>query len=317
MSKQLTITDIKPRRPFPKRPDSLKSGRAVRLLTNHFLLKVGKKTAFHYDIEIKEEDKKTEKDTNVVDKNVPESDEQKAKKQNIYTRKMATKINRMIFRRMVQLYSQNPNQCFYGIHPVYDGQKNMFTSKILNGTQHRHPLTLRVTLEDENRAFLVTIKLAETNERVDLDVLNQYHNNRTCDDEVVKKSILFINTLLRHNASMDWIPIGQSIFDPEAQGQKISSYLMLMYGVYTSVRSLMIGPTLNVDRSAACFYDPSISLLSIIGQLLKCTDLSRAASISDSDRRKIKKELTGLQIEATHNQYNGRYRKYRILGVSK
>jgi hypothetical protein len=293
----------------------------VALLTNHFLLSVGKKEAFHYDIEIEAKPKMIEQLKNIVDKEV--EDKSKEKKSTKYTRKIATKLNRKIFQQMIKSYS-GLNQVFYGINPVYDGQKNMFTSKILDGTDsnrgEKKSIRLTVDLKENERisTFFVNIKLAETNFKIDLNILNQYHKGITCDDEVVKKSILFINTLLRHNSTLEMTPIGQSIFDPKISGQKIGEFVLLAYGHYSSVRNLMVGLTLNVDRSAACFYEPTKTEY-IIEDIIN-GNLSSLPKLSEFDRKKIQKELKGLQIEATHISYEGTtgkyFRKYRVLGVS-
>jgi hypothetical protein len=80
----------------------------------------------------------------------------------------------------------------------------------------------------------------------------------------------------------------------------------------------MVGPTLNVDRSAACFYKPS-KTDDLIEDIIR-RDLSRLPKLSEFDRKKIQKELKGLQIEATHVSYEGTtgsyFRKYRVLGIS-
>lgn len=315
------VIESVPKRVFAKRPGFLTEGRSVALLTNHFLLSVGKKEAFHYDIEIESKPKKTEQLLNIVDKEV--EDKSKEKKKTKFTRKMATKLNRKIFQQMIKSYS-GLNEVFYGINPVYDGQKNMFTSKILDGTdskgEEKKSIRLSVDLEENKRisTFFVNIKLAEKKFKIDLNILNQYHKGITCDDEVVKKSILFINTLLRHNSALEMTPIGQSIFDPKILGQEISRFVLLAYGHYSSVRNLMVGPTLNIDRSAACFYKPS-KTDDFIQDIIR-GDLSRLPKLSEFDKKKIRKELTGLQIEATHISYEGTtgsyFRKYRVLGVS-
>ena len=306
-------------RQFPERPDYLTIGSDLQLLANHFLLRVGQKKAYHYDLEIERVVKPMAIDTNVVDKDIEESNGKE--KRNRFSRKMATNLNRKIFKTMIEFYSRNDNRVFKGLNPVYDGQKNMFTSKILFGASKGENLRLRVNLDDEERddTFYVNIKLTETNEEIDLNVLNLYHSGETCDDEVLKKSVLFINTLLRHNSSMSWIPIGQSIFEPKESGQRLGQYLLLTYGYYSSVRNLMVGPTLNIDRSATAFYDSSISIQKIIGFIIR-GDLSRIpiSELSDSVRRQIKRELCGLQVEAIHMQYgNKKCRKYRILGLTR
>ena len=300
-------------RPFPKRPKNLAIGTPIQLITNHFLLRVGKSKAYHYDIEIESAPNLQKKGGNVVDKEFDESKD-KDKKKNKYSKKMATELNRKIFAQMVR------DPVFRGINPVYDGQKNMFCSKILAKTEEKVPLRLKVSLGENGREqiFFVNIKMAETNNMIDLNILNLYHSGKTCDDEVVKKSVLFINTLLRHNATMDWVPIGQSIFKPNELGQRLGHYLTLSYGFYTSVRNLMVGPTYNVDRSAAAFYDSSIGISQLLGFIIK-GDLSKipANGISDYQRRQIKKELSGLRVEAKHVKYGTQYRKYRILGITK
>jgi hypothetical protein len=79
-----------------------------------------------------------------------------------------------------------------------------------------------------------------------------------------------------------------------------------------------VGPTLNIDRSAACFYKPS-KTDDLIQDIIR-GDLSRLPKLSEFDKKKVRKELTGLQVEATHISYEGttgsHFRKYRVLGVS-
>ena len=315
----MSVSEPRARRSFPKRPGYLTIGLPVKLLANHFLLKIGEKMVYHYDIEIERVFKTPKMDPNVVDKDIEELNVAE-KQKNKFSRKMATNLNRKIFKEMIDVFSRNDNGVFADINPVYDGQKNMFTSKRLNGTQNKGTLRLKVKLDDEGRdsTFYVNIKLAESNEEIDLNVLNLYHSGVTCDDEVLKKSVLFINTLLRHNSSMDWVPIGQSIFNPKTAGQPLGDYLLLSYGYYSSVRNLMAGPTLNIDRSAAAFYNSEIEIQTIIGFIIN-GNLSQipANGLSDSNRRKIKKELIGLQVEARHIQYGDKFRKYRIVGLTK
>ncbi|CAG2108006.1 unnamed protein product [Medioppia subpectinata] len=316
LQKKLTLsTPRRNHRAFPKRPKDEVVGQSVALLTNHFLIKVGKKTlAYHYDIEVERAFKKPVEDPNVVDKEVVEST-LAVKKQNKFSRKIGTNLNRKIFQQMIESYSQTAGQHFHGIRAVYDGQKNMFTSRQLTA----NPIRVEVSLKEGDRTsdFFVNIKLVETNNTIDLSILNDYKDGKTCDDEAVKKSILFINTLLRHQASMDLIPIGQSIFTRQP-GQHLSPVLDLSYGIYTSVRNLMAGPTLNVDRSAAAFIKPT-DVKIIIDYILK-GDLGLIPRLSPYQMRNIKRELSGLQVEAKHISYQGStgeyYRKYRIIGLS-
>ncbi|CAG2104656.1 unnamed protein product [Medioppia subpectinata] len=316
LQKKLTLsTPRRNHRAFPKRPKDPVVGQSVPLLTNHFLITVGKKTlAYHYDIEVERAFKKPVEDPNVVDKEVVEST-LAVKKQNKFSRKIGTNLNRKIFQQMIEAYSQTRGQHFHGIRAVYDGQKNMFTSRQLTA----NPIRVEVSLKEGDRTsdFFVNIKLVETNNTIDLSILNDYKEGKTCDDEAVKKSILFINTLLRHQASMDLIPIGQSIFTRQP-GQHLSPVLDLSYGIYTSVRNLMAGPTLNVDRSAAAFIKPT-DVKIIIDYILK-GDLGLIPRLTPYQMRNIKRELSGLQVEAKHISYQGStgeyYRKYRIIGLS-
>jgi hypothetical protein len=129
--KENLLLRARPKRSFAKRPGFMTEGLTVTLLTNHFLLSVRNKEAFHYDIEIEAKHKRIEKSENIVYKEVDEN--VKESKSTKFSRKIATKLNRKIFQQMIKSYS-GLNQVFYGINPVYDGQKNMFSSKILDRT---------------------------------------------------------------------------------------------------------------------------------------------------------------------------------------
>ncbi|XP_054163596.1 protein argonaute-1-like [Oppia nitens] len=309
--------------PFSKRPGKPlpNNWKSVALLANHFVIRVGNKTAYHYDISIEKEQKVNEKDKNLVDKNVDEAAAEPLK-QNRFARKLSTALNRRIFERMIELYSQTAGQHFYGMRCVYDGQKNMFTSREINAAgDPEHPLLLIVNLIEGNRETIFKVSINRTEKFViDLNILNEYNSGRHRDDEAVKRAILFINILIRHNSTNDMIPIGQSIFDPREPTKPLSKYLDLSYGFYSSLRNLMAGPTLNIDRSAAAFLKPDIKLIieSILKKPLKQIP---GGSITSTQRIQIKKELSGLQVEATHINYglprSPRYRKFRIIGISR
>ncbi|XP_054163595.1 protein argonaute-3-like [Oppia nitens] len=310
--------------PFSKRPGKPlpNNWKSVALLANHFVIRVGNKTAYHYDISIEKEQKVNEKDKNLVDKNVDEAAAEPLK-QNRFSRKLSTALNRRIFERMIELYSQTAGQHFYGMRCVYDGQKNMFTSReIIAAGDPEHPLLLIVNLIEGNREtiFKVSIKKTEPNFKINTNILNEYNSGRHRDDEAVKRAILFIDILIRHNSTNDMVPIGQSIFDPKNPGQELSRLLNLKYGFYTTVRNLMAGPTLNIDRSAAAFLKPDIKLI-IESIVKKPLNQIPGRSITNAQRIQIKKELSGLQVESTHINYgtpdSPHYRKFRIIGISR
>ena len=306
------------RRPFPKRPGPVTIGYPLKLLTNHFRIRVGSKVVYHYDVEMEEKKMRVEADPNVVDRDVADAGPIQ-RRQNVFTRKLATVLKRKIFVNMIRAYSQTVGQVFRDVRPVYDGNKSMYVTSVLRGTEGGQAITLQVAL-GEKKVYLVTIKLAETNYRIDLSIINSYHQGLTCDEEALKKSVQIIDIVLRHNASIEWLPVGLSVYDPEGGSMSLraSPHLKLMYGYYTSMRNLMIGPTLNVDRSAAVFFDWSTELMRLIENILKLrTPLTRVPVLSDFQRRQVNRELRDLKVEATHLSYGGHLRSFTFVGLSR
>lgn len=115
------------KRRLASRPDFGSDGEIISLITNHFPLAFESKTIFHYDIDI---EKVTGGDERWCNEEIGGGDVPITATKTKRLRKLSSKINRFVIEKLV---GENAGraQTFFGIIPVYDGQKNLYSIKPL------------------------------------------------------------------------------------------------------------------------------------------------------------------------------------------
>ncbi|RWS30958.1 translation initiation factor 2C-like protein [Leptotrombidium deliense] len=294
-------------------------GRLVTVVSNHFPLQVANQVVYHYDIEIEVLRAGGEQPTPQFIESIGIKRRGSGDSCCKRLRKLSYKINRMVIEELVRSNSMTQEQVFYGVIPVYDGQKNLYAVKPLTtiGTEPGLQKRLFVALSQANEMeskYAVNIQYAG---HIDLNAVNLYYKRRATD--IPSEAIQALDIILRHGPNLRHIPIGNSFYQSELESerQSLGSGRQLAFGHFQSVRPCMTGSMLVVDRTATAFYSGG-NLISFVAQVLgggkQAEHLLTIPSLRDYDRKRLERELKTLQIEVTHLNYR---RRYRITGITQ
>ena len=298
-------------------------GRNMNIFANHFSMKYSSELCvYHYDIDMEP----MRVDEDLARMTFEEDNDDKAAKNKF--KKLNTKINRIVIEEAIKSFSKE-GDIFDGILPVYDGQKNMYSNRKLNLDRHlltndptyggdhtRELARIQVLVNYDGRDinYAINIKFASI---IDMKSLKRYFEGRTHTPP--SDAIQVLNIILRHAPTMYKIPIANSLYAPynEAKGQRkdIGGGRQLAYGYFQSVRLEENGVSLVIDRTATALYDcgPVVKFVcNVLG--LKREVFMELKELKDSDRRRVEKELTGIQIQVKHLTYK---RKYKVIGLTK
>ncbi|KAL1482935.1 hypothetical protein MTO96_013348 [Rhipicephalus appendiculatus] len=278
---------VRKRTPFPQRPEHGNLGRQIKLLANHFEIKVPHGDVYHYDVTIISPSKK---------------EEEKAPDQK-KLRCLSTRINRLVIQNLVARYRGELNKCL----PAFDGRKNLYTRRRLPFNER----TFMVPFQegDREQQFAVTIQYAAT---VNLDALHAVYEGtvRVVPQEVIQA----LDIIMRHGPCVTLTPVGRSIFMPPNPNDNCSlgGGHEVWFGYYTSVRPAQWKPMLNVDRSATAFYE-CIPVVEFMSKLFSERP-EALRQLSASQCTKLSKELKDVKVRVLHLTYP---RKYKVAKVTQ
>ncbi|KAI3940043.1 hypothetical protein MKW92_050333 [Papaver armeniacum] len=273
----------------PARPGFGIQGVKCVVRANHFLVQLADKDLHHYDISI-----------------TPEV--------------TSRGVNRAVIGQLVDLYRKSD---LGNLLPVYDGRKSLYTAGPLPFERMEFVIDLadkerakggssktdkdgKGALPRRERKFKVVIKFAS---RPDLHHLHQFlaGKHRDSAHEVIQA----LDVVMRETPSRNYVVVGRSFFSPEFGGGKrdIVDGLEVWKGYYQSIRPTQMGLSLNIDVSATSFYQ-SGNVIDYVMNLLNLRDTQRP--LSDVDRNKIRRALTGVRVELTHRKGN----RQRVSGIT-
>ena len=209
-----TISSSRPLAKFVQRPGYGQAGRNLPVYANYFPIKFNpNKSVYHYDVEIEPifegDNLASEMDKITIDTDKPKR-----------YRKMDKKINRLVLEEAVKINSHEPDQIFYGCFPVYDGEKNLYTTKDLFGYQAADHLNYRLFIDffeedGRERKYALRIKLAS---RIQMKHLQDYFDGLRVD--IPLQVMQVINIVLRHGPTLYNVPIGSSLYKSGSQGRQ-------------------------------------------------------------------------------------------------
>ncbi len=302
---------------FVCRPGLGSKGRAIDLVSNHFQLKVKDICCYHYDVDILLN--KANGLHSMLANTSGAGDGKNFKK-------LAQSVNRCVIKNLVNVW----RELFTDIKPVYDGTKNLYTSRPLQMLDFNKnkvlTKTIEVDFENNCQSYNVQIKFAR---KVQLSAINDYYSGKL--SEFPKEAIQALDIILRHGPTINRIPIGNSLYTPWAPKQRtsIGDNREVAFGHYQSVRYTSSGPTLVIDRTATAFHTGG-SVLDFVINLIDLNSSQRKGFNSqplrptkeqmvsyyfnNNDFEIINKELKGLQVFSGHLKYK---RKYKVLAISQ
>ncbi|KAK9058632.1 hypothetical protein SSX86_023474 [Deinandra increscens subsp. villosa] len=193
-------------------------GRKCVIKANHFLVDLGQKDPYQYDVAITPE---------VTSK----------------------KKCREIMKFLSSLYRASH---LGNLMLAYDGNKSAFAA----GPLPFESKEFAVKLTEQNgreREFKVTIKFAA---KKDLSYLKEFLTGRQRD--VPQETIQALDVVLRESASIGREVVGRSLFSTEFGQGVLGDGVEFWKGFYQSLRPTQMGLSLNIDMSARAFYEPML-----------------------------------------------------------
>ncbi|KAI1299173.1 Protein argonaute 12 [Halotydeus destructor] len=245
----------------------------ITLISNHFkvVLSKPKRIVYHYDVTIEdlEEAKKMEK------MNEPStSGDAKNKKRPPPPRKpkkIPMELALSVFEHLVKENSGS-GKLFHGLTPVFDRQKNLYTSKPLNiiGCEAGKSIILDVQwangpimgtekypTQDLGGHFRVTILVPGGDGyatcELDLGSIGDYY--RGGSDPLAQEAIQALNIILRYGPAMNRLSVRvNSMFPLNSRPFDLGDGVIMRDGHFQSVRPSACGLTLVVDKKVGAFY---------------------------------------------------------------
>ena len=216
---------------------------------------------------------------------------------------------------MVDTYRES---IFKGLLPVFDGKANMYTRKPINGLG-RGEIDVAVNLPGDRRERVFQVKIGWVTE-ISLDLLQRALEGHV--REIPLNAMTSLDVVLRHLPSMNYIPVGRSLFStPEGQTYPLGGGREVWSGYYQTVKLAQWKALLNVDVSSTVFHkcQPVVEFLIEVLAGKEHQNRSRRnikelkRPLTDAQRVKFGKEIKGLKIEVTHcGQMKRKYRVYEV-----
>lgn len=224
--------------------------------------------------------------------------------------KCPKRVNRIVFEEVIR---RNKKYDVAKFKPVFDGSKNMYTRgklPIPEGKVFQFDGLVSVEEGDKAREFKVKVQLAA---RIDLECLEACLK----DASERMQALQALDVVMRHSASMRFVPVGRSFFTPP-QGDPfyLGEGRVVWSGYYNSLRpTTKWKMVLNLDVSNTAFYQEG-PVLDFMKEVLVSSqfDPFRGDPPRDRERVQFAKEIKGLKVVVTHLPYP---RKYRVVDVTR
>ncbi|GFS74912.1 protein argonaute-2, partial [Nephila pilipes] len=288
---------------FAPRPNYGTAGRPITLISNYFPLKFQPGTIYHYDVEIISLDQ-------LAKYGKPVKKTTAAEASGKYTRiehQLDKNVGKLKCREVIEKLVSN--QLLQSYNPVYDGAKNIFTSKPLP-FEGKVSFTVELQNGDKIRKYKVDIKPIKkengTN-ATDLDSLLKTYDGQS-------EFIMALNCIINHRETTSLqIQIGRSFFYLH-QPNKISlgEGLEIWFGYNQSLHLTHKGPAVVINLSAKAFHKAG-PVLDYAYDVLR-RDISRGGPMRPQEIKRLEEALNGLRVKVTHLHYP---RKYTVQGLSK
>ncbi|GIX69275.1 protein argonaute-2 [Caerostris extrusa] len=292
---------------FPPRPSYGTIGRRIQLVSNHFLLQYKTKTIYHYDVEITSLDQIQKYGKFVKKMTAAEASEAKFSRLEHELDKNIGKMKcKQIMGELMRM------KYFEDYNPVYDGVKNMFTSK---------PLPL-----ESKTKFVVELdsegKLKKRKYEVIIQPVKKEHGSNAIDLNKLLKTyagqnefITALNCIMNYrDPTSSQISIGRSFFylnDPN----KISlgEGLEIWFGYTQNIHLTNIGPTVVINLATKAFHKAG-PVIEIANDVLKRDIRDSSSPLLPRESKQIEECLKGVKVYVTHLNYP---RKFTVQGVFK
>lgn len=303
--------------PFARRPDALPiidSRNRITLFVNYFKLTFKDTIIYHYDVDISDATKDGKVGRSVfsagrtakedIKKNVKHVEREK--RRNMGKAKCRTLISET-FKNTAALRQY----C-----PVYDGQKNLFTSKRLPCNEKPYPVELEV--EGKKKKFHITITPVEKKDKtniISLEPLRELYSGRRQFSEIPYEVLLVYETVMSHReprqGAFEQVHFRNSFFSVSDRKDPLGCGLEVWFGYHQSVQLTELGPVVVINLAAKAFHKAG-SVIAYANDVLQCEDITKFPKLNGYQISSLTDALRGVQIKVTHQPQP---RKYKIKAV--
>jgi len=258
------------------RPGFGKEGREINLFANFYRMKFNPRiTVYQYDIEIE------------------------------------PKCPKFLRRKLVHEFAQkNKANLFAGGLPVYDGNKNVYSSIKLPVGNDAKSIEVKLPEQDDSKERMFTIKIKFATQ-IDMSCLEQVLKGSGYGD-IPQETLVVADIVIRHFPSMRYTVAGRSMYTKPAEQFSLGSATELWSGIYTSVRPSNWGLVMNVDESHTAFYEAQPVMNFMAKHLRMNGAISANYSLRDSDMVTLEKQLRGLRVTVQHQAQKRQYRVEKL-----
>ncbi|KAL1702475.1 Piwi domain-containing protein [Schizophyllum commune] len=246
-----------------KRPSFGTSGKIMRAVVNMYRLEIPDGTIYHYDDLISE-------------KTLP-------------------------IRRNMELFKQLQNEIAPTVFTdkvSYDGRKNFYASYRLNIPDDAAEFQIPIPSGNPDRpprVYRIKIKLVN---QINPELLLRFVEGKQSNDNEAITAIQALNVVLRMEPTQKYPFNVRSFYTPQGK-REIRGGIELWRGYFQSVRPTMHKLVVNVDVTAAVFYQPG-PLISLCLKFFNRdpSNPSYLERLQDRERLELKRWLTGLKVYA-------------------
>ncbi|XP_035227948.1 protein argonaute-4-like isoform X2 [Stegodyphus dumicola] len=294
-----------------KRPGYGTKGKNINLIANYFMLKFRDMNIYHYDVDIVPVKTNTKGATSIFakgrtlkedkNKSVPVVEHQQ--KRNMGKAKCRQIIASLVRSRALR------NFC-----PVYDGQKNIFTTRELP-FHEKTSVNVDVELEGQLKTFCVTIqpvKKENGSNIISLEPLKELYSGRS--KEIPQEALLVFDTIMNHREPpLTHANLRNSFFDlTQNNSQNLGYGLEIWFGYSQSVRLAQKSPVVVVNLAAKAFHKAG-PVINYVCDILN-TDIRKLPRLNPYQVGELTKALKGVRVRVTHQRHP---RTYKVKGVSE
>ncbi|GFY50135.1 protein argonaute-2 [Trichonephila inaurata madagascariensis] len=288
---------------FAPRPNFGKAGRPIKLISNYFPVNFQAGTVYHYDVEINSLDQLAKYGKPVKKMTAAESVGKITRIEHQLNRNVGKIICREVIEKLVS------TELLQSYSPVYDGVKNIFTSRPLPFKQ-KMSFTVELEAGEKIRKYEVVIKpIRKENgsNATDLHSLLKTYEGQS-------EFVMAVNCIMNHRkTASSQIQVGRSFFYLN-QPNKISlgEGLEVWFGYNQSLHLTHHGPAVVINMAAKAFHK-SGPVLDYAKDVLR-RDITCGVPMKPHEVKRLEEALRGLKVRGMHLSYP---RKYVIEGISK
>lgn len=304
---------------FAKRLDYGKLGRPIEIFVNYFMLNYKDKEIYHYYVDIcdanrdntRERSLMSQKRSAKIDREKDVKNIERERRRNIGKEKCRLIVSEMTKCKRLREYC-----------PVYDGQRNLYTSKqLLYKDEVSFPID--VVIDGKSKRFFVTIKPVKKEDGTNMISVKHLKNLYTKDSTKIPHEVLSVyETVLNHREPpFQQIHYRSSFFSFQRENVlPLGCGLEICFGYFKSVQLTELGPVLIINRTAKAFHK-ACPIIDYVNDILKhkysparFTDITKIRRLENEDIKEISEALRDVRVKVT---YQRQPRRYKIISLTE